>query len=258
MSNDFCPLIGAGGYKAYDVFLSHRYAETAEVEKLATWIHELGYSVYLDWKEDPQLDRSKVSPHTADVIRNRLRMSTCLIFAFSRSDTEPSVWMPWELGFFDGASGMRIGFLPLDEQARHTLKGQEYLGLYKELTYDERPGDPAVVPLKDFLQRNASPARLMDNVPAYFDWMAKMTMAMLRNPMNLPAGLLHWSLGEAKQWGDAWAQASGITNPFGAALERAKQEAEDLRVVIDIAENPGVRQWAPVIWGAWRKAMTVA
>ena len=38
--------------------------------------------------------------------------------------------MPWELGYFDGLRGERIGIFPLTSSSSSTFEGQEYLGLY--------------------------------------------------------------------------------------------------------------------------------
>ncbi|HEY9028851.1 MAG TPA: hypothetical protein VIP05_31485, partial [Burkholderiaceae bacterium] len=49
----------------YDVFLSHRFLDQAAVDALYQHIwNDLGYTVYVDWKEDPGLDRSQVDRAT--------------------------------------------------------------------------------------------------------------------------------------------------------------------------------------------------
>lgn len=95
------------------------------------FIENMGYTVYLDWREDPQLDRSNVSRETANTLRQRMKQSKCLIFATSESSSK-SKWMPWELGFFNGLKKSKVGVLPIVTRSRKSddFRSQEYLGLY--------------------------------------------------------------------------------------------------------------------------------
>src|SRR5205807_856327 len=43
--------------KEFDVFLSHSYVDAAAILGLKITLERSGLSVYLDWVEDPQLDR---------------------------------------------------------------------------------------------------------------------------------------------------------------------------------------------------------
>src|SRR5436190_18295287 len=93
-----------------------------------------GYSVYVDWIEDPQLDRSQVTKHTAAALRARMRQCKCLLFATSEA-SKKSIWMPWELGYMDAHRYSRVAIAPMveDYEANREFKGQEYLGLYPYL-----------------------------------------------------------------------------------------------------------------------------
>lgn len=86
-------------------------------------------TVYVDWIDDPQLDRSRVTRATAALLRNRMRQSKSFIFATSKSSPD-SKWMPWELGYFDGFRPGHIAVLPLVQTQGESFIGQEYLGLY--------------------------------------------------------------------------------------------------------------------------------
>ncbi|OBZ09504.1 hypothetical protein A7975_23755 [Bacillus sp. FJAT-26390] len=110
--------------------MSHAYNDSEVILGLCYFIEGLGYSVYLDWKDDPQLNRSKVTPQTANTLRIRMKQSKCLLFATSENSSS-SIWMPWELGFFDALKG-RVGVIPLASKINSpdTFEGQEYLGLY--------------------------------------------------------------------------------------------------------------------------------
>lgn len=118
----------------FDIFLSH--AKLDEVLILGvkeTLERETALSVYVDWIDDPQLDRSKVSAATADKIRTRMRECDALVYATSPAAAN-SKWMPWELGYFDGHKGPEhISIMPILRSAGDAFAGVEYLGLYNTL-----------------------------------------------------------------------------------------------------------------------------
>jgi hypothetical protein len=116
--------------KTYDIFLSHSSLDAKEILGLKLLIEELGYSVYVDWIEDKQLDRTNVTKETAAILKERMQNCKCLFFATSNNSPN-SVWMPWELGYFDGIKSMVAIFPILDSTAYgDSYEGQEYLGLY--------------------------------------------------------------------------------------------------------------------------------
>lgn len=53
----------------FDVFLSHSSLDQKEVLNLIDLFNKCGYSVYVDWIFDKQLDRSNVTPKTAQTLR---------------------------------------------------------------------------------------------------------------------------------------------------------------------------------------------
>jgi hypothetical protein len=114
----------------FDIFMSHSY-EDAEIIAGAKLIIEQnsGLTVYVDWIEDAQADRSRVTAGTADMLRQRMNHCRFLLYATSRSSPN-SKWMPWELGYFDGLKGGSVGILPIVQSTDDSFKGQEYLGLY--------------------------------------------------------------------------------------------------------------------------------
>ena len=116
----------------FDVFLSHARLDADVIFGVKKLIEQRQLTVYVDWIEDPQLDRSRVRPATAKVLRERMRHCACFVFA--TSDSSPSSkWMPWELGYFDGFRPGHIGILPLVASANSSFLGQEYLGLYPDI-----------------------------------------------------------------------------------------------------------------------------
>lgn len=114
--------------KIYDIFLSHSSDDSRHVAGLKLELKDLGYSVYVDWINDPELDRTAVSKDNADLLRIRMKQCKSLLYAFSKNATT-STWMPWELGYFDGIKGY-VAIVPILKSGETTFKGNEYLGLY--------------------------------------------------------------------------------------------------------------------------------
>ena len=115
----------------YDIFLSHSAKDAQIILGLLDKLNNLGYSVYVDWVDDPQLDRNNVTKTTAKTLRTRMNQSKSLLYA-TTEHASGSKWMPWELGYMDGEKD-RASILPIFESessSSHNFKGQEYLGIY--------------------------------------------------------------------------------------------------------------------------------
>ena len=82
----------------------------------------------MDWIEDPQLDRSRVTPETASQLRRRMNSSRSLLYV-TTENAENSKWMPWECGYFDGLKE-KVAIVPVKASVTSSYAGQEYLGLY--------------------------------------------------------------------------------------------------------------------------------
>jgi hypothetical protein len=113
--------------KTFDIFLSHRYADKEELVGLLTLLEDAGLSVLVDWREHPELDRKKVTRDTAATLRADMKRCRTLLFAVT-TNAASSVWMPWELGLFDGMNG-RVATVPLSAGSTD-FPGQEYAELY--------------------------------------------------------------------------------------------------------------------------------
>lgn len=122
--------------KEFDIFLSHSTKDKELVVGTKLILEDLGYSVYVDWIEDPKMDRSKVSKKTAEIIQKRMQKCKSLFYAFSTNSSE-SKWMPWECGYFDGIKNGKVAVLPILANSDKSFKGTEYLGLYYYLTIQE-------------------------------------------------------------------------------------------------------------------------
>lgn len=119
----------------FDIFLSHSIHDAELIVGVQELLEGMGFSVYVDWDADPQLDRSAVSKKTAETLRKRMRQSKSLVYVATEKASS-SKWMPWELGFFDGHKPGQVAVLPLMDTASGTFPAQEYLGLYPLVTKD--------------------------------------------------------------------------------------------------------------------------
>lgn len=122
------------GEAGHHIFLSHAYDDRELILGVALSIEDLGYSVYLDWRDDPSLDRTNVTPQTAATLRERMTASRCLFFSTTLHASE-SKWMPWELGFKDGHNS-RVAILPVSLHDTDAYQGAQYLGIYPYVTKD--------------------------------------------------------------------------------------------------------------------------
>ena len=110
-----------------DIFLSHSSQDMKLVDGIAIILRDYGYSVYIDWRDDPQLDRSNVNKVTAGTLRNRMNSCKCL-FYISTENAEQSKWMPWELGYKDGLNG-RVAIVNVRKEGSAFVV-REYLTVY--------------------------------------------------------------------------------------------------------------------------------
>lgn len=115
-------------WNTYDIFLSHSYDDKVLINNLRESLVTFGCSVYVDWIDDAELDREKVTKETVNLLRNRMKTCKCLFYATSINSNK-SKWMPWELGYFDGQKG-RVAILPIAEVPETSFVGQEYLSVY--------------------------------------------------------------------------------------------------------------------------------
>jgi hypothetical protein len=129
---------------SFHIFLSHSYLDRELVLGITSHLEELGFIVYVDWKEDPQLSRQNITKHNAKLIRQRIDQSESLFFATTAGAKE-SRWMPWELGCMDGKNG-RAAILPVSQGdiSTDTYRGQEYLSIYPYITRGRSNGNETV------------------------------------------------------------------------------------------------------------------
>jgi hypothetical protein len=124
--------------RSYDIFLSHSFNDAELILGLKIKLERYGNSVYVDWLDDPQLDRNSVTPATANQLRDRMNCCRSLFYATTKSSSQ-SKWMPWECGYIDGKVGLSA-ILPLTESKNYNYTGQEYLGIYPYITEETIKG----------------------------------------------------------------------------------------------------------------------
>lgn len=135
---------------SFDIFLSHSRLDSDLILGVKVILESIGKTVYVDWINDPLLDRSNVTPKTADTLRRRMRQCKALFYVHSEN-AALSRWMPWELGYFD-AFNSNVAILPIVQDAKQTqFVGAEYLGLYP---YVDVTGRIASAPGAIYLHRN--------------------------------------------------------------------------------------------------------
>ncbi|WP_429948449.1 toll/interleukin-1 receptor domain-containing protein [Enterococcus sp. AZ101] len=121
--------------KNYDVFISHSFLDKDLVLTLVRLFNEAGYSVYVDWIEDIELDRSNVTKKTATLVRSRISQSKSLAY-IATTNISNSKWCPWELGIADGMLNEKASILPILDNGSN-FNGQEYLGIYPHIDYQK-------------------------------------------------------------------------------------------------------------------------
>lgn len=145
----------------FDIFLSHSFNDQELILGIMMSLEDLGYSVYVDWMHDEQLNRDKVTSETAQVLRRRMNMSKSLFFA-TTAGSSSSKWMPWELGYMDGHNG-KAAILPVAQERTSTYSGQEYLGVYPYVQQNPAISDP-----RPRLWIHQSPSKYV----SFADWLA--------------------------------------------------------------------------------------
>lgn len=124
----------------FDIFLCHSSRDIDEIVKLKSYLlKEYNKKAYVCEVDDPQLDPAKANKDTAQTLQARMNASTELYFVLSKN-TQNSIWMPWELGYFDGTKNKNIKIFPLIDDSEYEIfdfEGQEYLELYPLFEHGE-------------------------------------------------------------------------------------------------------------------------
>lgn len=112
----------------HDVFLSHSTEDRALVDQVRDELKALGYRVCVDYEALPTVTPDEVTRETADALLAAMRECSSLVYVLSANSAN-SHWMPWELGFFDGARG-RVFIWPVDDEAETYARDCRYVSIY--------------------------------------------------------------------------------------------------------------------------------
>ncbi|MGH8048677.1 MAG: toll-Interleukin receptor [Chthoniobacterales bacterium] len=119
----------------YDIFLSQTIRDAEIVLGVYDLLTEKGYAVFCDWIDAPDANRNEITPANAALVREMMSISDTLLF-LDTENADQSLWMCWELGWFDGGKGP-VGILPVVTDQQRYYRGREFLGLYPYLEIDE-------------------------------------------------------------------------------------------------------------------------
>ena len=64
----------------FDIFLSHSFMDKKIIYGIYNELTEFGFSVYVDWLKDKELNRNQISKETAYHIKERMQQSKCLFY----------------------------------------------------------------------------------------------------------------------------------------------------------------------------------
>jgi len=107
-------------------FLCHSHVDRELAEGFASYARELGWDVYIDWK-DFSLP-SKPNVETAKAIQSEIKARNAFLFLATENSTA-SRWCPWEIGYADGVKG-RDAVIIVPTKDNYNSFGGEYLDLY--------------------------------------------------------------------------------------------------------------------------------
>ena len=128
---------------SFDIFLSHSMTDAELILGLKRLLEAAGKTVYVDWIDDREVDRSQVSAENAEMLRSRMRQCASLFYVHSRNSST-SRWMPWELGYFDGFNGNAAILPVLPDEGTLDFDGEEYLQLYPKVDMAELGATPRI------------------------------------------------------------------------------------------------------------------
>lgn len=182
-----------------DVFISHNQQDQLRCEMLRQMIEMWGFSCYVDFT-DPANARAPNAEDLAMGIREKLRASRCLIYAYS-AQSQHSKWMPWEIGFYDGRWGKhKIVLFDLDHLSQYSdpaavgttrastidmFTVQEFLSMYRSVSVNE---------LQELLVDLASQRTLVDRADVDLDRLTSLMSGAIQNPIGFYIGCFQYAV----------------------------------------------------------------
>ncbi|MBL8470661.1 MAG: toll/interleukin-1 receptor domain-containing protein [Rhodocyclaceae bacterium] len=120
----------------YDVFLSHSSKDRADVDQVRSELQALGYRVCVDYDVLPEAAPDKVTGAGAAALTDAMRESASFIYVLAPGSLA-SQWMPWEMGFFDGARS-KVFIWPTTDVLAYFVKDRGLLDHYPLVPIENR------------------------------------------------------------------------------------------------------------------------
>lgn len=124
-------------YETYDLFISYSSKDLDYVKKLASYLADSGYLVYLD-DNDSVLDKNKVTKETAKRLARIMENCKCLMYVFTTSSKESS-WCPWEIGYMSAIRDFKCTIFPILDISEDYIEHREYLLNYPTVHHVPNP-----------------------------------------------------------------------------------------------------------------------
>ncbi len=123
-------------------FLCHSHKDGQLAEGLQVYLAENGWDVYIDWKDNTM--PSEPDRETAETIKRKIANLDWFLFLATPNSTV-SRWCPWEIGYADKQKQHKQIVLIRTGEAGNWY-GNEYLQLYREITYFSNKTGLAIFP----------------------------------------------------------------------------------------------------------------
>lgn len=117
-------------------FLCHSHSDQPLAEGLEVLLAENGWDLYIDWKDTAM--PPKPNKETAEIIKRKIVDRDWFLFLATPNSTA-SRWCPWEIGYADSVKP-HDKILLIRTREGEAWYGNEYLQLYREITYSTSGG----------------------------------------------------------------------------------------------------------------------
>lgn len=120
-------------FDVYDIFISYSSKDLEYVKKLAQYLIDSDFSVYVD-DNDSILDKNNVTEETAKRLAKIMDSCKCLIYVFTKNSVESS-WCPWEIGYMSASNNFKCAVLPIIDKTEQYIEHREYLLIYPKVEH---------------------------------------------------------------------------------------------------------------------------
>ena len=150
-------------YDVYDLFISYSSKDLKYVKKLAQYLNDSGFKVYVD-DNDSVLDKNNVTKDTVKRLATIMNNCRCLIYVFTKNSAESS-WCPWEMGYMSAYNNFKCAILPIIDETEQYIEHREYLLIYPRIEHIPSPDDDG----GHFFVKARNWVKLEDYIYDYFE-----------------------------------------------------------------------------------------